>query len=82
MFNEMKKDPRVAAKDLGFINASISAQESSICKTLNRHGIRGRAPGMQGAYLYIALQTKHCSMPNVYQRPLHNTNGKKFCGQM
>ena len=44
MLNEAKKNPGVSAKDLqkSLEHANISADESTICKTLNNNGVHGR----------------------------------------
>ena len=46
MFNEVKKNPRVSAKDLqkSLEHANISVDESTIRKTLNKNGVHGRTP--------------------------------------
>lgn len=44
MLNEVKKNPRVSAKDLqkSLEHANISVDESTIRKTLNKNGVHGR----------------------------------------
>ena len=46
MLNEVKKNPRVSAKDLqkSLEHANISVVESTIRKTLNKNGVHGRTP--------------------------------------
>ena len=46
MLNEVKKNPRVSAKDLqkSLEHANISVDESMIHKTLNKNGVHGRTP--------------------------------------
>ena len=46
MLNEVKKNPRVSAKDLqkSLEHANISVDESTIGKTLNKIGVHGRTP--------------------------------------
>ena len=46
MLNEVKKNPRVSAKDLqkSLEDANISDDKSTIHKTLNKNGVRGRTP--------------------------------------
>ena len=46
MLNEVKKNPRVSAKDLqkSLEHAHISVDESTIRKTLNKNGVHGRTP--------------------------------------
>jgi transposase len=46
MLNEVKKNPRVSAKDLqkSLEHANISVDESTIHKTLNKNGVHGRTP--------------------------------------
>uniref|UniRef100_A0A803J9W7 Transposase Tc1-like domain-containing protein n=1 Tax=Xenopus tropicalis TaxID=8364 RepID=A0A803J9W7_XENTR len=46
MLNEMKKNPRVSAKDLQkcLASANIPVSESTIRKTLNKNGFHGRIP--------------------------------------
>ena len=44
MLNEVKKNPRVSAKDLqkSLDHANISVDERMICETLNKNGVHGR----------------------------------------
>ena len=44
MLNEVKKNPRVSAKDLqkSMEHANISVDRSTIRKTLNKNGVHGR----------------------------------------
>jgi transposase len=46
MLNEVKKNPRVSAKDLkkSLEHANISVDESTIRETLNKNGVHGRTP--------------------------------------
>ncbi|KAJ4927442.1 hypothetical protein JOQ06_015170 [Pogonophryne albipinna] len=46
MLNEVKKTPRVSARDLkkSLAHANISVDESTIRKTLNKNGVHGRTP--------------------------------------
>ena len=46
MLNEVKKNPRVSAKDLqkSLEHANISVDKSTIHKTLNKNGVHGRTP--------------------------------------
>ena len=46
MFNEVKKNPRVSAKDLhkSLEHPNISVDESTIRKTLNKNGVHWRTP--------------------------------------
>ena len=46
MLNEVKKNPRVSAKDLqkSLEDANISVNKSTIHKTLNKNGVHGRTP--------------------------------------
>uniref|UniRef100_A0AAZ3P240 Transposase Tc1-like domain-containing protein n=1 Tax=Oncorhynchus tshawytscha TaxID=74940 RepID=A0AAZ3P240_ONCTS len=46
MLNEVKKNPRMSAKDLQkyLEDANISVDESTIRKTLNKNGVHGRTP--------------------------------------
>jgi hypothetical protein len=46
MLNEVKKNPRVSAKDLqtSLEHVNISAEKSMIRKTLNKNGVHGRTP--------------------------------------
>ena len=46
MLNEVKKNPRVSAKDLqkSLEHANIYVDESMICKTLSKNGVYGRTP--------------------------------------
>ena len=46
MLNEVKKNPRVSAKDLqkSLEHANISVDKSTIRKTQNKNGVHGRTP--------------------------------------
>ncbi len=46
MLNEVKKNPRVSAKDLqkSLAHANIFVDTSTIRKTLNKNGVHGRTP--------------------------------------
>ena len=46
ILNEVKKNPRVSAKDLqkSLEHANISVDEAKIHKTLNKNGVHGRTP--------------------------------------
>ena len=46
MLNEVKKNPGMSAIDLqkSLEHANISADESTICKTLNKNSVHGRTP--------------------------------------
>ena len=46
MLNEVKKNPRVSAKELqkSLEHANISVDESTIRKTLKKNGVHGRTP--------------------------------------
>ena len=46
MLNEVKKNPRVSAKDVqkSLEHANISVDESMIHKTLNKNDVHGRTP--------------------------------------
>ncbi|KAJ4936658.1 hypothetical protein JOQ06_001245 [Pogonophryne albipinna] len=46
MLNEVKKNPRVSARDLkkSLAHANISVDKSTIRKTLNKNGVHGRTP--------------------------------------
>uniref|UniRef100_A0AAZ3QD12 Transposase n=1 Tax=Oncorhynchus tshawytscha TaxID=74940 RepID=A0AAZ3QD12_ONCTS len=56
MLNEVKKNPRVSAKDLQkpLEHAYISVDESTICKTINKNGVHGRTPQKK---IYIHIYT-------------------------
>uniref|UniRef100_A0A8C5PUM9 Transposase Tc1-like domain-containing protein n=1 Tax=Leptobrachium leishanense TaxID=445787 RepID=A0A8C5PUM9_9ANUR len=49
MLNEVKKNPRVSAKDLqkSLAHANIFVDTSTIRKTLNKNGVHGRTPRMK-----------------------------------
>jgi transposase len=46
MLNEVKKNPRVSAKDLqkSLEHGNIFVDKSTICKTINNNGFHGRTP--------------------------------------
>ena len=46
MLNEVKKNPRVSAKDIqkSLEHANVSVDESTISKSLNKNGVNGRTP--------------------------------------
>ena len=46
MLNEVKKNPRVSAKDLrkSLEHANMSVDKSTTRKTLNKNGVHGRTP--------------------------------------
>uniref|UniRef100_A0AAZ3QB65 Transposase Tc1-like domain-containing protein n=1 Tax=Oncorhynchus tshawytscha TaxID=74940 RepID=A0AAZ3QB65_ONCTS len=46
MLNEVKKNPKLSAKDFqkSLEHANISVDESTIRKTLNKNGVHGRTP--------------------------------------
>ena len=46
MLNDVKKNPRVSAKDLqkSLEDDNISVDESTVRKTLNNNGVHGKAP--------------------------------------
>ena len=67
MLNEVKKDPRVTAKDLqkSLEHANISVDESTMRKTLNKNGVHGRTvPKNISASLKIAKV--HLEVPQRY----------------
>ncbi|KAK3524862.1 hypothetical protein QTP86_010091 [Hemibagrus guttatus] len=70
MLIEVKKDPRVTAKEFkdSLKLANISVHESAICRTMNRNGIHGRTP--QRKPLHIAARLKfakdHLDTPQHY----------------
>ena len=76
MLNEVKKNPRVSAKDLqkSLEHANISVDESTIRKTLNKNGVHGRTPRKKPLLSNFFLQK--CTWM------LHSATGKIFCGQM
>ena len=61
--NEVKKNPRVSAKDLqkSLEHANISVDESTICKTQNKNGVHGRTPRKKPL---LSIKT-HCCMSEV-----------------
>ena len=44
MLNEVKKNPKMSDLQKSLEHANISADESTIRKTLNKHGVHGRTP--------------------------------------
>ena len=63
MLNEVKKNPRVSAKDLqkSLEHANISVDESTIRKTLNKNGVHGRTPRKKP----LLSKKKHCCTSEV-----------------
>ena len=63
MLNEVKKNPRVSAKDLqkSLEHANISVDESTIRKTLNKNGVHGRTPWKKT----LMSKKSHCCTSEV-----------------
>ena len=80
MLNEVKKNPRVLAKDLqkSLEHANISVYESTIRKTLNKNGVHERTPRKKPllSKVNIAARLKFAKVD------FHRATGKIFCGQM
>ena len=66
ILNEVKKNPRVSAKDLQkyLENANISIDESTIRKTLNKNGVHGMTPQKKP----MLSKSKHCCTSEVRKR--------------
>ena len=66
MFNEVKKNPGVSAKDLqkSLEHDNISVDESKICKTLNKIGVHGRTLRKKP----LLSKKKHCWTFEVHKR--------------
>jgi hypothetical protein len=66
MLNEVKKNPRVYAKDLqqSLGHANISVDESTILKTLNKNGVHGRTPEKKS----LLSKKPHCCTSKVHKR--------------
>ena len=76
MLNEVKKNPKVSAKDM----LKISVDESTIRKTLNKNGVHGRTP--QKKPLLSKKTLLHFGSLQKCTWMFHSTTGKIFCGQM
>ena len=65
ILNEVKKNPRVSAKDLqkSLEHANISVDESTIRKTLNKNGVHGGHHGR-----IHCCPKKHCCTSEVRKR--------------
>jgi hypothetical protein len=74
MLNEVKKNPRVSAKDLqkSLEDTNISVDESTIPKTLNKDGVHGRTswkkPLLSKKNIAARLQfaKEHLDVPQRY----------------
>uniref|UniRef100_A0A8K9WUL8 Transposase Tc1-like domain-containing protein n=1 Tax=Oncorhynchus mykiss TaxID=8022 RepID=A0A8K9WUL8_ONCMY len=74
MLNEVKKNPRVLAKDLqkSLEDANISVDESKIRKTLNRNGVHGRSPrkkpllSKKTIAVHLKFAKEHLGVPQFY----------------
>ena len=74
MLNEVKKNPRVLAKDLqkSLEDANISVDESKIRKTLNRNGVHGRSPrkkpllSKKTIAVHLKFTNEHLGVPQFY----------------
>jgi hypothetical protein len=80
MLNEVKKNPRVSAKDLqkSLEHANISVDESTICKTLNNNGVHWRTSQKKQLLSKKTIAARlNCSKvhPDVLL-------AKLFCGQI
>ena len=61
LLNEVKKNPRVSAKDL---RKSLEHDKSTICKTLNKNDVHGRTPRKNP----LQSKKKHCCTFEVNKR--------------
>ena len=82
LLNEVKKNPRVSAKDLqkSLAYANIPVSESTIRKTLNKNGFHGRIP--QRKPLLSKKTLLHVYSLHKSTWMFHSSTGKIFCGQM
>uniref|UniRef100_A0A8C5WF56 Transposase n=1 Tax=Leptobrachium leishanense TaxID=445787 RepID=A0A8C5WF56_9ANUR len=82
MLNEVKKNPRVSAKDLqkSLAHANIFVDTSTIRKTLNKNGVHGRTPrrkpllSKKNIAARLKFAKEHLDVPQHYC--------KIFCGEM
>ena len=81
MLNEVKKNPRVSVKYLqkSLEHANIT-DESTIRKTLNKHGVHWRTPRKKT--LLSKKTMLHVGSLQKCTWIFHNATGKIFCGQM
>ena len=63
MLNEVKKNPRVSAKDLQkpLEHANISVDASTIRNTLNKNGVHGRTPRKKPLLSEVCKRAPGCS---------------------
>ncbi|KAJ4933683.1 hypothetical protein JOQ06_030507 [Pogonophryne albipinna] len=85
MLNEVKKNPRMSARDLkkSLAHANISVDESTIRKTLNKNGVHGRTPRRKPLLFRknIAARLKfakeHLDVPQHYWQNILSTDETK-----
>ena len=82
LFNEVKKNPRVSAKDFqkSLAYANIPVSESTICKTLNKNGFHGRIPHRKPLLSKKTLLHVYSLHKSTWM--FHSSTGKIFRGQM
>ena len=76
MLNEVKKNPRVSAKDLqkSLEHANISVDESNIRKTLNKNGVHGRTPRKKPLLSTSEVSKVHLDVPQRYWQNILSTD--------
>ncbi|KAJ4922284.1 hypothetical protein JOQ06_021628, partial [Pogonophryne albipinna] len=85
MLNEVKKNPRVSARDLkkSLAHANISVDESTIRKTLNKNGVHGRTPrrkpllSRKNIAARLKFAKEHLDVPQHYWQNILRTDETK-----
>uniref|UniRef100_A0A803J9K4 Transposase Tc1-like domain-containing protein n=1 Tax=Xenopus tropicalis TaxID=8364 RepID=A0A803J9K4_XENTR len=84
MLNEVKKNPRVSAKDLQkcLASANIPVSESTICKTLNKNGFHGRIQrkpllSKKNIAARLKFAKEHLDVPQKYRQNILWTDETK-----
>uniref|UniRef100_A0A8C5QE70 Transposase n=1 Tax=Leptobrachium leishanense TaxID=445787 RepID=A0A8C5QE70_9ANUR len=80
MLNEVKKNPRVSAKDLqkSLAHANIFVDTSTIRKTLNKNGVHGRTPFLFNVFLIVDVSTKMLACARDFCKSSADTLGFFF----
>uniref|UniRef100_T1E4C8 Transposase n=1 Tax=Crotalus horridus TaxID=35024 RepID=T1E4C8_CROHD len=81
MLLEVKKNPRVSAKDLqkDLAHANIFVDTSTIRKTLNKSGVHGRTPRRKPL---LSKKNIAARLKFAKEHIFHSSTGKIYCGQM
>uniref|UniRef100_A0A8C5R032 Transposase n=1 Tax=Leptobrachium leishanense TaxID=445787 RepID=A0A8C5R032_9ANUR len=86
MVNEVKKNPRVSAKDLqkSLAHANIFVDTSTIRKTLNKNGVHGRTPrrkpllSKKNIAARLKFAKEHLDVPQHYWQNILSTDETKI----